>query len=457
MNQDPQFLEELLDFLRIPSVSTLPEHRPDIARAADWTEAALRRAGLRHVEQIRVGEGHPLVFGRREDSPGAPTVLFYGHYDVQPADPLEEWESPPFEPEVREGRIFARGASDDKGQMATHLFALRRMAARWGDRWPVNVKVLVEGEEEAGGAAIEAWAPANRERLAADFVLVSDTAFVRHGLPSIDYGLRGIAYAEIEVLGPSRDLHSGIFGGGVMNPLSALARILDRLVDLESGRVRIPGFYDDVLPITERDRALAAEVPFSEKEFLRSAGVDEAWGEEGYGLYERLTGRPTLDINGVTGGFRGAGAKTVIPARAAAKVSMRLVPDQDPGRILDALCAYVGELAPRGVRVRCRRIYEARGVLLNTENPWLAMAREAMAEAFGRRPVLTRCGASIPVAAVFAGRLGMDVIFMGFGLPDDRLHSPNEKFDLAQFYGGIRAVAGLLERMAATRKEGGTG
>lgn len=454
MTEFPEYLEELLEFLRIPSISTLSEHRPDMLKAADWVADNIRKAGIDEIETHVVDEGHPLIYASRVDNPANPTVLLYGHYDVQPVDPLDEWQSPPFAPVVKDGKIFARGASDDKGQFAAHLFALRELNRKWKDSWPVNVKIIVEGEEEAGGESIEDWAPDNRDKLAADFVLISDTAFVSKDHPSIDYSLRGIAYAEIEVAGPARDLHSGIFGGAVLNPISALAHILDRLVDLKTGRILIPGFYDDVINITEKDRSLALEVPFEDRAFLEHAGVLSGWGEEGFSLYERLTSRPTLDINGISGGFQEEGAKTVIPRQASAKVSMRLVPHQDPRKILDLLAAHVKNIAPPQVSVACRPVYAAEGVLVDPENPFLNAAREVMAEVFGKKPALTRCGASIPVTTVFNAVLGMDVVLMGFGMPDDGLHSPNEKFEVSQFYKGIEAVRKLLEKARDARDRG---
>jgi len=448
MKEYPKYLEELLDFLSIPSISTLPAHKEDMKQAAEWVAERIRMAGIDTVELHTVDDGHPLVYAARVDDPGNPTVLLYGHYDVQPVDPLDEWHSPPFLPAIRDGKIFARGASDDKGQSAAHLFALRELSKKWGDeQWPINVKLIIEGEEEAGGVSIEKWASENQQKLAANFVLISDTAFIRRDVPSIDYGLRGIAYVEIEVSGPGRDLHSGLYGGGVVNPLSALARILDRLLDLESGRVLIPGFYDNVVEISDKDRQYAAAVPFDEEDFLGRAGVKADWGEAGYTTYQRITSRPTLDINGISGGFQGEGAKTVLPRKAAAKVSMRLVPDQEPDIILQQLTKYVKTIAPKGVDVFCKPVYLAKGVLLDTENPYFEAAGMAMEDVFGRRPVLTRSGASIPVATVFNSILGMDIIFMGLGLPDDGLHSPNEKFEIAQFYKGIEVVIKFLENV----------
>jgi acetylornithine deacetylase/succinyl-diaminopimelate desuccinylase-like protein len=448
MNEYPDYLDELLEFLRIPSVSTLPEHGGDMIRAAGWVEAAIRKAGIDLVETHVVDGGHPLVFAERVDDPANPTVLLYGHYDVQPVDPPDEWKSPPFSPEIRDGAVYARGSSDDKGQLCTHLFALRELSARWGDNWPVNIRIIAEGEEEAGGASIEKWAAENREKLAADFAVISDTAFLKRDTPSIDYGLRGIVYMEIEVTGPGRDLHSGVYGGGVMNPGSALAKILDSLIDLETGRVLIPGFYDDVEAITETDRRLAAEVPFDEREFVDQAGSKTCWGEKGYSTYERVTSRPTLDINGMTCGFQGEGAKTVLPRRASAKVSMRIVPHQNPDNIASMFCEHVHAVAPPQVTVECRKLHAASGVLLNPESAHISAARDVMEEVFGARPVLIRSGASIPIATIFNVELGMDVVFLGFGMPDDALHSPNEKFEIAQFYKGIEAVMKLLERVA---------
>jgi len=417
-------------------------------RAADWVAEGIRRAGIPRVEVFTVDGGHPLVYAERLDNPEAPTILMYGHYDVQPVDPLDEWDSPPFEPSVRNGKIYARGSSDDKGQFVTHLFALRELSRTWGERWPVNVKLIIEGEEESGGASIEKWALENPGTLAADCALISDTAFLKPGLPSMDYGLRGIAYAEIHVQGPGRDLHSGLFGGGILNPLSALARIVDRLLDLDTGRVLVPGFYEHVVPISDLDRAQASRVPFDPDGFLKQSGSPVLWGENGYAPYERITSRPSLDVNGIWGGFQGQGAKTVIPSRAGAKVSVRLVPEQDPDDLMSKLERYVKELAPEGITVWCRTIHKARGVLMDPRNPFMEAAAGALEDVFGVKPVFTRCGASIPISTIFHVNLGIPVLFMGFGLPDDGLHSPNEKLDVNQFYGGIDAVQKLMGRLA---------
>ncbi len=446
----------LKQFLRIPSVSTLPEHGDDMIRAADWVAARLVEAGLRDVETVREGQGHPLVYGERCDTPGAPTVLLYGHYDVQPPDPVDEWETPPFDPVVRNGAVYARGASDDKGQLAAQLFGLRTAARNWGDGpWPVNVRVLVEGEEECGGSAIESWLDKNAHRIPTDAVIVSDTHFIRPGQPSIDYSLRGILYVEIICEGPSGDLHSGIYGGAVLNPFSVLCSLVAGMIDTETGRVRIPGFYDRVAEITELDQALAREVPFDDEAFLRNAGVSTAWGEEGYSIYDRISARPTLDVHGVAGGFQGAGAKTVLPARAAAKISMRLVPDQRPDEIMAALEEFVTRRTPRGVRSSVKKLHASPGIRMDPSSVFHQTAARALEEAFGRKTVFIRSGGSIPITRVFQERLGAEVVFMGLGLPDDGPHGPNEKFSLDHLKRGAEAARRFYELLGAGGRPAG--
>ena len=441
-----RYLGELEEFLRIPSISTDPAYSPDVDRASRWLVERMQQAGLT-AERIDAG-GHPLVYGEWLGAPGKPTVLFYGHYDVQPVDPVEEWRHPPFEP-TREGdNLVARGATDDKGQAYTHLKAVEAVLAERG-ALPVNVKFLVEGEEECGGAAIERYVTEDAgRRLACDCVVVSDSSMQAPGQPSLVYGLRGIAYMEMKVHGPDRDLHSGTYGGVVVNPLNALARILAALKDPQSGRITVPGFYDAVRPVAEWERREIAALPFDEAAYRQDLGVAALDGERDFTPLERATVRPTLDVNGIFGGYMAGGAKTVLPAWGGAKVSMRLVPDQNPEEIGRRFVAHVQSLAPPGVRVEATLLHHGKPMLITTAGPYFAAAMEALADTFGKRPLRVREGGSIPVVDTFASVLHAPVLLMGFGLPDDRLHSPNEKMSIPQFYDGIRCCVRLLDRVA---------
>ena len=441
-----RYLAELEEYLRIPSISTDPEYAAEVDRCSRWLRDRMERAGLA-AERVDAG-GHPLVYGEWLGAPGKPTVLFYGHYDVQPVDPVEEWRHPPFEP-TREGdNLVARGATDDKGQSYTHLLAVEAMLAERG-ALPVNVKFLVEGEEESGGSAIERFVKEDAgARLACDCVVVSDSSMQGPGQPSLDYGLRGIAYMEIKVHGPNRDLHSGTYGGPVVNPLNALATILAGLKDAATGRITIPGFYDAVREIEEWERREMAALPFDEEAYKRDLGVDALDGEQQYPPLLRATVRPTLDVNGIFGGYMAGGAKTVLPAWGGAKVSMRLVPDQDPEDIGRRFVDHVTRLAPPGVRVEAKLLHHGKPMLLPTEGPYFGAAMEVLAETFGKRPLRVREGGSIPVVDTFSSVLRAPVLLMGYGLPDDRLHSPNEKMSISQFYDGIRCNVRLLDRVA---------
>jgi acetylornithine deacetylase/succinyl-diaminopimelate desuccinylase-like protein len=438
------FLEELKQFLRIPSISALPEHAPDIRRAADWVAERLRAAGLENVEIIS-SDGHPLVYADWLHAPGKPTVLLYGHYDVQPVDPLEAWNTPPFEPAERDGNLFARGAADDKGQMYMHVKAVEALRAVSG-ALPVNVKFLVEGEEETGGVAIARYVAANPGKLRADVALVSDTALYADGIPTLTIGLRGLVYLEVQAYGPARDLHSGLYGGAAPNPLFGLIELLARAKDA-GGTIRVPGIYDDVEEPAPAERESWARLPFDEARFLADeVGSAELTGEAGRTVLERLWARPTFEVHGVAGGFTGTGAKTVIPATATAKVSFRLVPKQDPARIVAAFRSWVRASAPRGIRMEVRELSAGPGLVVNAAHPAIAVAAAAFAEVFGKPTVFIRDGASIPIVGDFAEHLGVPTILMGFGLPDDGLHSPNEKFNLENYYLGIRTVAHFLQR-----------
>ena len=441
-----RFLEELQEFLSIPSVSTLPEHKPDVERACEFVAERLREAGIENVERI-ASDGNPLVYGEWMKAPGKPTVLCYGHYDVQPPDPLDEWDTPPFEPSVRDGNIYARGAADDKGQMYIHVKAAESLLQTTG-RLPVNVKFLIEGEEEVGGRAVDRYVRENPGQLRSDVALISDTEMFAPGLPTLCIGLRGMLYAELTATGAARDLHSGLFGGAAPNPLLGLTRIVSELLTRDN-RVRIPEFYDDVETPSPEEKQSWARLPFDETEFLQNqVGAQSLVGEAGYSVLERLWARPTFEVHGIVGGFMGEGAKTVIPAKASAKVSMRLVPRQNPEKILAALRSTVERLTPPGLHVAITTHGMAEPVLMPPSDPAIAAAAKALAETFGKPAVYVRGGGSIPIVARIRQSLGIPVALMGFGLPDDRLHSPNEKFHLPNFFAGIRAVARFWENLA---------
>lgn len=438
-------LEELKELLRIPSVSADRKYRDDVRQAAEWVAGQFQRMKL-PVEIIPT-EGHPIVYAETPHVPGAPTVLVYGHYDVQPPDPLNEWKSPPFEPTLRDGNLYARGATDDKGQMFTHL----KSAEAWietAGKLPVQLKFLIEGEEEVGSANLEAFLNQHKDRLKCDVVVISDTSQFAPGQPAITYGLRGIAYYELRLTGPAQDLHSGTFGGAVANPANVLARILAGLVN-ERGQIQVPGFYDDVEPLTTREREEFARLPFDEAEFKRKLAVDGLQGEEGYTTLERRWARPTCDINGLWSGYQGEGAKTVLPARAGAKFSFRLVPRQDPKRLSAALEAWLRAQIPAGIKMELIDFHGAPGVVVPLESPFVTAASEAIAAGFGKRPVFMREGGSIPVVATFRTLLGVDTLLLGWGQDDDNTHSPNEKFSVADFHRGIKASAHLWERLGA--------
>ncbi len=448
------YLDELVDFLRIPSVSTDAQYKGDVLRAAEWLRAKMADAGL-EAELIATA-GNPLVYGEWSGAPGKPTILVYGHYDVQPADPLEEWRHPPFEPTIERDpekgdRLVARGATDDKGQLFTHVKAVAAILAERG-ALPVNVKFVIEGEEESGGAAIDRYVRDDAGgKLACDAVAISDSSMYGRGQPSLIYGLKGLVYLEVKVQGPNRDLHSGSYGGAVTNPANALAHVVASLRDPVSGRVLIPGFYDRVRPLEDWERAEFAALPFDEQAYRRDLGVDALTGEQGYTTRERAWARPTCDVNGVWGGYMGEGAKTIIPARAGAKVSMRLVPDQDPQEIGELFTAHVRAQAPPGVRVEVGSIHGANPVLIDARGPIVEAAMDALEAEWGRRPVRVREGGTIPIADTFSQVLAVPIVLMGFGHEDDRLHSPNEKIDLASFHGGVRTVVRFLDRLAEAR------
>jgi acetylornithine deacetylase/succinyl-diaminopimelate desuccinylase-like protein len=440
-----RILADLFELLRIPSISAQRERAGDVRRAAEWIGAKLSRLGFN--AQVHETAGHPLAFGEWLGAPGKPTVLFYGHIDVQPVEPLEEWQSPPFEPVIRDGNLFCRGASDDKGQLYTHVAAVEAWMATHGSL-PVNVKFLVEGEEEIGSPSLPAWISAHRELVAAaDVVTISDTAQFARGFPSLCTGLRGIAAFEIEVRAGETDLHSGSFGGAVPNAIDVLSRILAGLHD-ETGRVTVPGFYDDVAEPSPEEKQSWEALPFDEEEFLRSAGVKAAWGEPDRSILERLWTRPTLEIVGIAGGHQGQGHKGIVPARALAKCSARLVPQQNPARVLDAIRARVAELAPPWAEVSVRAGHGTPAVSIPTDSQWVTAAVAALEKGFQRQPVFIREGGSISIVTKFVNDLALPCLLLGFGLPDDRIHSPNEKFGLEDMRNGMRTSAALLAQLA---------
>jgi acetylornithine deacetylase/succinyl-diaminopimelate desuccinylase-like protein len=436
------FLEGLKAWLRIPSISTLSEHKPDIRRAAEFALNELRAAGL--AGELIEGEGNPLVFAEWTGAPGAPTLLLYGHYDVQPPDPLDEWKSPPFEPEVRGNDIFGRGTSDDKGQTYILIKAVEGLLKTRG-KLPVNVKFLIEGEEETGGEHIESYVGTKPARLKSDAAIICDTEMFAPELPTICIGLRGMVYAELHVEGANHDLHSGVYGGAAPNPMQAVAEIICALKDRD-GHIQIPGFYDRVVPPSPKEREAWARLPFDERDYTeKEMGARELVGEPGIALLERLWARPTFEVHGIRGGFTGEGAKTVIPARAVAKISTRLVADQDPAEATEQLKKAVAQACPRGVTAELKVLHSAPPSLVNPDNRFIHAAADAMSEVFGKPTVYIRSGGSIPIVAAFEQSLGIPSVMMGFGLPDDNLHAPNEKLHLPNFYRGIEAVARYLD------------
>jgi acetylornithine deacetylase/succinyl-diaminopimelate desuccinylase-like protein len=439
------FVEQLKGVLRIPSVSTDPAHRADCARCAEHVVQDLKRAGIATAEVVKTS-GHPVVYGEWLGAPGKPTVLVYGHYDVQPPDPLDLWNTPPFEPVLRDGKLFARGSVDDKGQVYMHLNAVAAHMQVHGTL-PVNLKFVIEGEEESGSDSLEGFLREHRARLDADVIVVSDTAMLGPDQPALTYALRGILYTQIDVQGPSHDLHSGHFGGAVTNPGNALCAIVAALKDGD-GRITVPGFYDRVVALDAKERAALKALPFDEAGYLRESGSPGANGEAGYSTLERTSARPTLDVNGIWGGYQGEGSKTVLPARASAKVSMRLVADQNPDELYPKFAAYVKKLAPPGVTVTVTNLHGALPFLTSPDHPMLEKARRALDRAWTKPAAMIREGGSIPVMATFQKTHGLPCILMGFGLDDDNVHAPNEKISLSSYFGGTKSVAYLYEELA---------
>ena len=443
----PRFLSELKDLLRIPSISTLPEHKGDCRAAAGALEAELTRIGMENGRLIE-NAGNPLVYADWLHAEGKPTVLVYGHYDVQPTDPIDEWLTPPFEPTERNGNLYARGSADDKGQVWAQVKALESLLAS-GGKLPLNVRVLYEGDEEVGGEGIAEYVASKPDDLKADFALVSDTELFAPGLPTLCVGLRGMIYTEIEVRGAKSDLHSGMYGGAAPNPFVSLAQIITKLKD-ENGHILIPGFYDDVIPPSPEELAAWRSLPFDEEEYrIKEVGSRKLVGEPGYSVLERTWARPTLDVHGMPGGFTGAGAKTVIPAKALAKVSMRLVPNMVPAKAFQLYKNYVEEIAPDGVDVEVRLIHSGDACLIPVDNPYIQAATRALHEVWGKDTVFIRSGGSIPIVGDFDRHLGQPSVMMGFGLPDDQIHAPNEKFLLKNFELGIQSLVRFFEEAGA--------
>ena len=445
-SQQPRFLEELKSLLRIPSISTLSEHAGDVRFAAQSLAGEMERIGLEHVRVIETS-GHPLVYGDWLHATGKPTCLAYGHYDVQPADPLDEWHTPPFEPTERNGNLYARGAVDDKGQMFMHLKALESLFQSPAGAPPINVRIILEGEEEVGGEAIARFVREHPEQLRADFALVSDTEMFAPGLPTLVVGLRGMIYTELEAQGAWTDLHSGIYGGAAPNPFVALAQVIAALKNPE-GHILIPGFYDKVAAPSADEVKAWKSLPFDEEDYLKSeVGSSALAGEPGFSVQERTWVRPTMDVHGMPGGFIGAGAKTVIPAKATAKVSFRLVPDMNPQEAFAQYKKYVESLQPKGVKLSVRLIHTGDPIVVRTDNPYIRAATRALHQVFGKETVFIRSGGSIPIVGDFERHLKIPTVMMGFGLPDDNLHAPNEKFHIANFHRGIESIILFFEEL----------
>ena len=434
-NKD-RFLNELLELLRIPSISAKSEHKADMLKCAEAVKARLLEAGADKVE-IYPTDGHPLVYGEKIIDPAKPTVLVYGHYDVQPAEPLELWKSGPFEPVIIDGKIFARGSCDDKGQFYMHVKALETMVQT--NSLTTNIKFCIEGEEEVGSPNLGKFVAAHKELLKADCVLISDSAMISLDTPSIDIGVRGLSYIEVEVTGPNRDLHSGVYGGAVANPITILAKMIASCHD-ENNHITIPGFYDDVVNATEEERKLMSQAPYDEQEYKDDLGVKELWGEKGFSTNERTGIRPTLELNGIWGGYQGEGAKTVLPSKATAKISTRLVPNQSSEKITAMLLAHFKKIAPAQVTVHAFEHHGGEPYMTPIDSKAYKAAAKAMETTFGKTPIPVRGGGSIPICALFEKELGIKIVFMGFGLDSDNLHSPNEKFNLDNFYKGIETI-----------------
>lgn len=443
-NKD-KYVEELKDFLRIPSISTNAANKEDVARCAQYVSQQMNKSGLQNV-QVFPTAGHPVVYGEWLGAPGKPTVLYYGHYDVQPVDPVNLWSSGPFEPTIKDGYIYARGSSDDKGQVFLNLKSVEAHMKING-KLPVNVKFMIEGEEEIGSVNLENFISTHKDLLKADVVLVSDTSFFADEMPSIAYGLRGLCYMQIDLTGPNRDLHSGVYGGAVGNPINELANIISKLKD-KNGKITIPGFYNKVRALTKKERDAYKKLPFSKKEYFKDLGIKETFGEKGYSILEQVSGRPCLDCNGIWGGFQGEGAKTVLPGKASAKISMRLVPNQTPEQIAKLFERYVKKLCPKTMQIKVTELHGGYPAITDITTKEIVAASNALHKVFKKKPLFAREGGSIPVIASFERLLGLKSILMGFGLDTDAIHSPNERFKLDNFHRGILSVAVFYDELA---------
>ena len=431
------FIKELNTFLAIPSISTKEEHKQDMERCADWLANYLKQIGMNYVRIFQT-KGHPIVYADWLNAPGKPTVLLYGHYDVQPPEPLDLWTSPPFEGTIRDGKLFARGTSDDKGQIFIHFKSIEAFLKN-RSTLPINLKIILEGEEEVGSTNLEPFIKKHKELLQADLVLISDTSMFTDDVPSICYGLRGLQYMEIELTGPNRDLHSGSYGGSIHNPIQALSEIIAKLHD-KDGRVTIPGFYDDVRKTTDKERASFKKLPWSDKEYAKNLGVKTLYGEKGFTTLERLWIRPTLECNGIWGGFIGDGAKTVLPSKASAKISMRLVPDQKPEKIAKLFESYIRKISPKTVTVVVRNLHGGEPAITPLDSPGMHAAVAALEKGFGKKPLFQREGGSIPIVVSFKKLLGIDTVLLGFAPPNENAHAPNEFISLNNFFNGIKTT-----------------
>jgi acetylornithine deacetylase/succinyl-diaminopimelate desuccinylase-like protein len=440
-----KYIGELKDYLRIPSISTLAANKSNMKECAQFVSKKLKDAGMNKVKIIPT-KGHPLVYGEWLKAKGKPTVLIYGHYDVQPVDPLNLWKSQPFEPVIKDGKIWARGANDNKGQNFVHIKSVEAFMKTSG-KLPVNVKFLIEGEEEIGSSNLETFLKKNKKLLACDAVLISDTSLYAEGVPTINYGLRGLAYLEVELTGPNKDLHSGSFGGSVANPINELARLINKLQD-KNGKITVPNFYKDVLPFTKKENENIKTLKFSDTKYAKELGVKELQGEKGFNTLQRLWGRPTLDCNGIWGGFTEEGAKTVLPSKATAKISMRLVPNQDPDKIAKEFEKYVKTLVPKSVKIKVTNMHGGSPVVIPLDDPAILAASKATSKAFGKKTVYTREGGSIPIVVEFVNQLKAPAVLMGLGLDSDNIHSPNEHFSLKSFELGIKSSAYFFEEFS---------
>ena len=443
-----RFMEELFEAIRIPSISSLSAHKDDMVRMAEHYKASLLKAGVDKAE-VMPTTGNPVVYAEKTIDPKLPTVLVYAHYDVMPVDPIDLWDSPPFEPEIRDGKIYARGADDDKGQGFMHIKAFEALVA--SDKLPLNVKFMIEGEEEIGSVSLGAFCDDHKDMLQADIILVSDTGMIAEDIPSITTGLRGLAYWQVEVTGPNRDLHSGLFGGGVANPINVLAKMIASMTD-ENNKVTIPGFYDDVLEASEAERVMLNKAPFSLEEYKKAIDVEEVDGEKGYTTIERTGIRPSFDVCGIWGGYTGEGAKTVLPSKAFAKISTRLVPNQDNEKIAQMFVDYFTSIAPKSVKVKVESLHGGQAYVCPIDLPAYKAAEKAFEKIYDKTPVPTRSGGSIPIISTFEEKLGIKSVLMGFGLESDAIHSPNENYPVNNFYNGIETITWFYQFFAEELK-----